>query len=57
VDTEAEDHAGDETRYACMSRPYVRTKEKEPKGKTIQDMTLNELWEAHEKFVREPERI
>ena len=24
VDTKAEDHAGDETRYAAMSRPYVR---------------------------------
>lgn len=24
IDTEAEDHAGDETRYACMSRPTVR---------------------------------
>jgi hypothetical protein len=23
VDTESEDHAGDETRYACMSRPWV----------------------------------
>src|SRR5215831_9510724 len=23
VDTESEDHAGDEWRYACMSRPYV----------------------------------
>lgn len=23
VDTDAEDHAGDETRYACMSRPWV----------------------------------
>lgn len=23
VDTEAEDHAGDETRYACMSRPWL----------------------------------
>lgn len=23
LDTEGEDHAGDETRYACMSRPYV----------------------------------
>jgi hypothetical protein len=31
VDTEGEDHAGDETRYACMSRPYVRTvTEKKP---------------------------
>ena len=24
VDTEGEDHAGDETRYACMSRPFLR---------------------------------
>jgi hypothetical protein len=24
VDTDGEDHAGDEVRYACMSRPYVR---------------------------------
>lgn len=24
LDTSAEDHAADETRYACMSRPYVR---------------------------------
>jgi len=23
LDTEGEDHAGDETRYACMSRPWV----------------------------------
>jgi hypothetical protein len=23
IDTDAEDHAGDETRYACMSRPYL----------------------------------
>jgi hypothetical protein len=25
IDTEAEDHAVDECRYACMSRPYVKT--------------------------------
>lgn len=25
VDTEGEDHAGDETRYACMSRPWIPT--------------------------------
>jgi hypothetical protein len=23
VMTQSEDHAGDETRYACMSRPYI----------------------------------
>lgn len=26
VDTEGEDHAPDETRYACMSRPWIATK-------------------------------
>lgn len=31
LDTEAEDHAADEWRYACMSRPYTRTKPGEPK--------------------------
>jgi hypothetical protein len=25
LDTDAEDHAADETRYACMSRPFVKT--------------------------------
>lgn len=24
LDSDSEDHAGDETRYACMSRPYIR---------------------------------
>lgn len=24
IDTESEDHAGDEGRYACMSRPWIR---------------------------------
>ena len=28
VDSEMEDHAPDETRYACMSRPYVKSKPK-----------------------------
>lgn len=33
LDTEAEDHAADEVRYACMSRPFVRAEKKpeEPK--------------------------
>ena len=26
LDTTQTDHAADETRYACMSRPYVRVK-------------------------------
>jgi hypothetical protein len=31
LDTTAEDHAADEWRYACMSRPYTRPKPGEPK--------------------------
>lgn len=31
VDTKQEDHAADELRYACMSRPYVRGEEEEEK--------------------------
>ncbi len=31
VDTESEDHAADETRYACMSRPWIATRP-EPKS-------------------------
>jgi hypothetical protein len=47
VDTEGEDHAGDETRYACMSRPYQRpTRQPPPKGKTLQTMSLDDLWAA-----------
>lgn len=35
VDSDAEDHIADETRYACMSRPWVRPKSKdEPKKRT-----------------------
>lgn len=30
VNTESEDHAGDEWRYACMSRPFVRVPEHKP---------------------------
>ena len=46
LDTEAEDHAADETRYAIMSRPWMPDEEA-PKGsglpKTPQEMTINEL--------------
>lgn len=30
LDTESEDHAADETRYACMSRPWIRNAPKKP---------------------------
>jgi hypothetical protein len=46
LDTEAEDHAADETRYAVMSRPYLpRTGEKAPPlyPRLPSEMTINEL--------------
>lgn len=48
LDTEGEDHAADETRYACMARPWIRG---QPEEETItypkrpDQMTLNELLE------------
>jgi hypothetical protein len=35
VDTEGEDHAGDEWRYACMSRPFSPPAEHVPKKPDI----------------------
>lgn len=52
VDTRAEDHVGDEARYACMSRPWVppRPKSKDPMrgvGAGL-EATLDELWNEHQ---------
>lgn len=54
LDTDGEDHAADEWRYACMSRPYVRPQ------KAIEDtrilsvgslntMTMDDLWKSQRK--------
>lgn len=49
VDTDGEDHAGDDVRYACMSRPYKRVKVAPPAvEKTLSTATLNDLYEANE---------
>ncbi len=46
-DTDSEDHAPDEIRYACMSRPWVPEAEKEKPGlKLLSDCTLDDLWEV-----------
>lgn len=37
VDTENEDHAPDEWRYACMSRPYLATKPPVDKERIFKD--------------------
>jgi hypothetical protein len=45
MDDTAEDHAVDEGRYACASRPWIKPA---PKGDvpltTLKDVTLNQLW-------------
>lgn len=44
VDSDSEDHAGDETRYACMARPWVRELPSAPKPpRWPQQQTINEL--------------
>ena len=51
LDTDGEDHAGDEVRYACMSRPYVLDRpEVEPLiryPKSIESYTFRELFDRH----------
>jgi hypothetical protein len=51
VDTDSEDHAPDEIRYACMSRPFVRQAEKRPEHKMLgvgphNQVTLDDMWET-----------
>lgn len=45
VDSDMEDHAPDEARYACMSRPFVRAKPKpKPEGfGTLNTMTIDQM--------------
>lgn len=45
LDTDAEDHAADDSRYACMSRPKPN-KPPEPTKEmtTIKDITMEDLW-------------
>lgn len=43
VDTESEDHAPDETRYAVMSRPLTKDIVQPEQVKYPQDLTINEL--------------
>jgi hypothetical protein len=46
VDTDAEDHAADETRYACMSRPYQKPVTTPLPIRGANEMTIDELWDA-----------
>lgn len=49
LDTTAEDHAADEWRYACMSRPWTRELPSAPKHRMLEvgegnQMTLEDAW-------------
>ena len=66
VDTEAEDHAPDEIRYACMSRPYLPASmpKKEPvfpgipigQGANPNAPTMDKLWRDHSRGSQDPWR-
>ena len=54
VDTDGEDHAGDETRYACMSRPFLRkpdvpelAPDKALERHQVESMRIKNLRESH----------
>ena len=48
VDTDSEDHAADEIRYGCMSRPYMRPKP--TKQRPIEDQpTFDERFKRHQR--------
>lgn len=50
LDTDGEDHAGDETRYACMSRPWLpRAQAPSPLPRDPTQLTINELIERQRK--------
>lgn len=53
VDTDGEDHAGDDWRYACMSRPWVKPVEQSGPAKWPTDMTINELIKRNAERRRE----
>jgi len=52
IDTDMEDHAADDWRYGCNSRPYSRPTSVPPKPRFFNDMTLDELWAATGKTGR-----
>ena len=50
VNSDMEDHAADDWRYACMSRPYVR-------AKPAEETTLRFMPNAHELFAPSKKRV
>ena len=48
TNTKSDDHCCDSIRYGLMSRRTAKDVQKVKKVKTVQEATLNELWEMHE---------
>jgi hypothetical protein len=44
IDTDMEDHAADEWRYACMSRPWIRKSAEDTKPRFLHQMTANDVF-------------
>lgn len=44
LDSDGEDHAADDGRYACMSRPYTRKAPSNEPIRGVQQMTMEEAW-------------
>lgn len=57
LDTDGEDHAGDDWRYACMSRPYVKDKPKPKQDSFVAPKTLNEMLMVHDRKQERRRRI
>lgn len=43
IDTDMEDHAADDWRYACMSRPWIKPVEKPAPARYETDLTISEI--------------
>jgi len=52
VNSDGEDHCGDQTRYACMSRPWTAPTPTNDPMRGAREMTFNELVKNSEQFSR-----
>lgn len=60
VDTNSEDHAGDEFRYACLARPWMKPTEKPAPQELdgLKKLTINDLWKKQAALAnRGPQRV
>jgi hypothetical protein len=44
VDSEGEDHAADDIRYACLSRPWATVEKPKPAVRDINSLTMDDVW-------------